>query len=291
MDIRHLKTLIAIAEQRSFAAAADAIGLTQSAVSLHIKSLEAQLQTQLFDRATRPVLMNAHGKALVEKAREIVQLSDALTTTITKEDVAGKLELGAVPTALTGVLADALVRLNKSQPKLRVRVTSGLSAELAESVRKGHLDVAVVSAPTDLKAGLSWHACGNEPLMVIAPKGTAGKTDKDLLEALPFIRFKRFAWAGRLIDDHIRERGIQIEPGMEIDSLEAVSIMVASGLGVSVVPKRPIKNPFPSGVRVLPFGSPPVQRTIGLVERTQNVRSELVRLLYEELVSRYSQHE
>ena len=69
MDIHHLKTLIAIAEHRSFAAAAEAIGLTQSAVSLHIKSLENLLKIQLFDRSTRPALINANGKALVEKAR------------------------------------------------------------------------------------------------------------------------------------------------------------------------------------------------------------------------------
>jgi len=287
MDIRHLKTLIAIAEHKSFAAAADAIGLTQSAVSLHIKALETLLHTLLFDRSTRPALMNANGKALVEKAREIVRLSNSLTMTMENNEIAGHLELGAVPTALTGVLAAALVSLNKSQPNLLIRVTSGLSAELAEGVRKGQLDVAVVSEPTDLNAGLSWHACGAEPLMVIAPKGTKGKSDKDLLEKLPFIRFKRFAWAGRLIDEHIRERGIKTEPGMEIDSLEAVSIMVASGLGVSVVPKRPIKDPFPVGVRVVAFGDPPVQRTIGLVERTQNPKARLVRLLYEELLRQY----
>lgn len=288
MDIRHLKTLIAIAEHRSFAAAAEAIGLTQSAVSLHVKALEELLQTQLFDRSTRPALINAHGKTLVEKAREIVRLSDGLTATMAHDEIAGHLELGAVPTALTGVLANALVNLNKSQPKLMIRVTSGLSSDLAEAVRQGHLDVAVVSEPTDLNAGLSWHACGSEPLMVIAPEGTPGASDKDLLEALPYIRFKRFAWAGRLIEDHMRERGIRTVVGMEIDSLEAVSIMVASGLGVSVVPKRPIKEPFPEQVRGVPFGDPPVNRTIGLVERKQNPKTELVQLLYDEMLAEYS---
>lgn len=288
MDIRHLKTLIAIAEHRSFAAAADAIGLTQSAVSLHIRALEELLQTRLFDRSTRPAQMNAHGKELVEKAREIVQLSDSLTQSLATEKMGGHLELGAVPTALTGVLANALVQLNASQPQLLVRVTSGLSSELAEAVRKGQLDVAVVSEPTNLNAGLSWHTCGHEPLMVIAPLGTAGSTDKELLEALPFIRFKQFAWAGRLIDEHMKERGIKASAGMEIDSLEAVSIMVANGLGVSVVPMRPIDEPFPSNVICMPFGDPPVNRTIGLIERTQNPKSELVQLLYEQMVRLYN---
>ncbi len=66
MDLRHLKTSIAIAEHGSFAAAADAVGLTQSAVSLHVKALEETLHTKLFDRTTRPPRLNDGGRALVE---------------------------------------------------------------------------------------------------------------------------------------------------------------------------------------------------------------------------------
>ncbi len=71
MDIRHLKTLIALAEHKSYVAAADAIGLSQSAESLHIKALEQFLKTRLFDRSSRPALMNVNGHALVEKARAL----------------------------------------------------------------------------------------------------------------------------------------------------------------------------------------------------------------------------
>jgi len=287
MDIRHLKTLIAIAEHRSFAGAAEAIGLTQSAVSLHVKALEEALNTRLFDRDTRPPLLNAHGKELVERAREIVGLCDGLTNSFVGGEMVGTLELGAVPTALSGILPLALVQLRSTHPDLKVRVTSGLSAELADSVRKGNLDVAMVGEPTQLATGLSWHACGREPLMVIAPKGARGKTDRALLESLPYIRFQRLAWAGRAIDTHLRDRGIQVEQGMEMDSLEAVSMMVSSGLGVSIVPKRPVTDPFPGQVRCLPFGDPPVFRDIGLVERTASPKSDLVKVLYGVLVALY----
>jgi DNA-binding transcriptional LysR family regulator len=288
MDIRQLKTLIAIAEHRSFAGAADAIGLTQSAVSLHVKALEEELNTRLFDRDTRPPLLNAHGKELVERAREIIGLCDGLTNSFAGGEMSGTLELGAVPTALTGVMPRALVSLRAAHPDLQIRVTSGLSSELAGAVRKGNLDVAMVSEPIQLAAGLSWHACGHEPLMVIAPKGTRGKTDKALLESLPYIRFQRFAWAGRVIDTHLRDRGIHVTQGMEMDSLEAVSMMVSNSLGVSIVPKRPIADPFPGEVRSLPFGNPPVSRDIGLVERTANPKSDLVKALYSVLVGLYS---
>ncbi len=285
MDLRQLRTLIAIAERRSFAAAADALGLTQSAISLHVKALEAALGTVLFDRTTRPPRLNAQGEILVERAREIVRQCDGLTESISGDDVTGVLELGAVPTTIAGVLPRALAALKRSNPGLMVRLTSDLSAELVDRVLKGALDVAMVSEPTLLATGLSWHPVVREPLMVIAPDGTPGDTDRALLGALPFIRFKRFAWAGRLIDLHLRDRGIRVTPGMEIDSLEAAATLVAHGLGVSVVPMRPLGEPFPAGVRALPFGEPPQFRAVGLVERTANPKADLVKTLYGELLA------
>ena len=121
--------------------------------------------------------------------------------------------------------------------------------------------------------------------MVIAPAGTPGDSDRELLESLPFIRFKRFAWAGRIIDTHLRARGIQVRPGMEIDSLEAVAGMVVNGLGVFVAPSRPIAEPFPPGIRALPFGVPPMTRGVGITERTESAKTDMVRALYDELLA------
>ncbi len=206
MDLRQLKTLIAIAEHGSFAAAGDAIGLTQSAVSLHVKALEDHLDTKLFDRTTRPPRLNIRGRNLVDRAREIVEQCEGLSDVVTGEALSGSLDLGSVPTLLSAVLPPALSAIRVQNPDLRIRVTSGLSADLVGQVHKGDLDAAVVTEPSQLQMGLSWHMFAEEPLMVIAPKGTKGSTDRELLDAGPFIRFQRFAWAGRLIDTFERPR-------------------------------------------------------------------------------------
>jgi len=116
--------------------------------------------------------------------------------------------------------------------------------------------------------------------MVIAPKGTVGSTDRELLNAGPFIRFQRFAWAGRLIDTNLKDRGIRVNTGMEIDSLEAISSMVKHGLGVSVVPDRAGAT-LPDEVEKIPFGDPPLNRVIGVVERRDNPKAHLIRALVE----------
>ena len=280
MDLKHLKTLIAIAENGSFAAAGEAVGLTQSAISLHVKSLEDELETKLFDRTTRPPRLNTRGRNLIDRARTIVEQCEGLSDIATGEALSGSLGIGSVPTLLSGILPPALSAIRGSHPDIRIRVSSGLSADLVGRVHKGELDVAVVTEPSQLQTGLSWHMFAKEPLMVIAPEGTAGETDRELLDAGPFIRFQRYAWAGRLIDTHLKDRGIRVHTGMEIDSLEAIASMVKHGLGVSVVPDRAAAD-LPRGIKKVPFGDPPLCRVIGVVERRDNPKIHLIRALVE----------
>ncbi len=280
MDLKHLKTLIAIAENGSFAAAGEAIGLTQSAISLHVKSLEDELETKLFDRTTRPPRLNTRGRNLIDRARTIVEQCEGLSDIATGEALSGSLDIGSVPTLLSGILPPALSAIRGSHPDIRICVSSGLSADLVGRVHKGELDVAVVTEPSQLQTGLSWHMFAKEPLMVIAPEGTVGETDRELLDAGPFIRFQRYAWAGRLIDTHLKDRGIRVHTGMEIDSLEAIASMVKHGLGVSVVPDRAAAD-LPSGIKKVPFGDPPLCRVIGVVERRDNPKIHLIRALVE----------
>ena len=98
MDIRQLNTLLAVVETGSFVAAGDKLGLSQSAVSLQIKSLEEELGVFLFDRSSRPPTPSARGMVLVEQSRKIVELLDEAKT---DQLVRGKLTVGAVLTSLS----------------------------------------------------------------------------------------------------------------------------------------------------------------------------------------------
>ncbi|MGO1119273.1 LysR family transcriptional regulator [Rhodovibrionaceae bacterium A322] len=283
MELRQLRTLVAIADYGSFAAAADAVGLTQSAVSLQIKHLEAELGETLFDRRQRSPQLNDKGQAVVEQARKVVSLCDHILLKGSDHRPEGTLLLGAVPTMLGGILPDAFASLRDLYPKLHIKVTSGLSAELAARTRAGDINAAVVTAPHQLAGGLVAHQVAREPLVVIAPPGTKEDNDRDLLQAGPFIQFNRGAWAGQQIDRHLKERKIRVTLGMEIDSLEAIARMVRQGLGVSVVPHPSGPDPIFAGLRWLPFGDPPLYRSLVVIEREGNPQSHLVSLLVEVL--------
>lgn len=283
MELRQLRTLVAIADYGSFAAAADAVGLTQSAVSLQIKHLEAELGTTLFDRRQRSPQLNNKGQVLVEQARKVVTLCDHMLQKAGSEALEGTLMLGAVPTMLGGILPEAFASLRDLYPNLHIKVSSGLSAELAARTRSGDINAAVVTEPQQLAEGLVAHKVAQEPLVVIAPPGVEGGSDRELLEAQPFIQFNRGAWAGQQIDQHLKSRKIRVSLGMEIDSLEAIARMVRQGLGVSVVPMPSGPDPIFAGLKWLPFGDPPLQRCLVVIERQGNPQSHLVSLLVEVL--------
>jgi len=284
MNLRQLRTLVAIAEQGSFTAAGNAVGLSHSAISLHVKALEEELGIALADRTQRPPRLTARGVALVEQARRMAALEDEIRALGSDKALAGSLAVGVVPTAMVHLLPPALARLRALHPKLAIRVRTGLSSELAQAVRGAELDVAVVTRPDIPPEGLGLHQIAREPLVVIAPANATEATDADLIAAHPFIWFSRKTWAGQHIERLLHARGLRPGEAIEVDSLEAIESLVAHGLGVSVVPERS-GAPLPKSLRRVPFGTPQAARHLALIERDSNPKARLAAALHAELAA------
>jgi DNA-binding transcriptional LysR family regulator len=282
MNLRQLRTLVAIAEQGSFTAAGRAVGLSHSAVSLQVKALEDELGITLADRSQRPPRLTPRGEALVGQARRMAALEEEIRALGLDQALAGTLAVGVVPTEMVHLLPPALARLKARHPKLALRVRAGLSSELAEAVRGGELDVAVATWPGIAPEGLALHEIAREPLVVIAPVDAPEATVPELIAAHPFIWFSRKTWAGQQIERLLAARGLRPREGMEADSLEAIAALVAHGLGVSVVPERPGAS-FPDRLRRLALGGPDAFRRLALIERDGNPKARLAAALHAEL--------
>ncbi|MEM9140816.1 MAG: LysR family transcriptional regulator, partial [Pseudomonadota bacterium] len=142
INTRHLDSLLAIAEHGGFAAAGRAVGRSHSAISLHIKALEADLDTVLVDRTRRPPVLTPDGEALADHARRLNRVLADINAVGQGGRLAGSLSVGIVPTALVQHAPPALARLRAAHPDLRLEIRSGLSGELAALVRTGELDAA-----------------------------------------------------------------------------------------------------------------------------------------------------
>ena len=285
MSIRRLRTLLAIAEQGSFARAADAVHVSQAAVSMQMKSLEEELGVTLFDRGRRPPALTASAHALLPKARDILDGYDALLRSVRDDGgLAGELTIGALPTTMTGLVPMAISALRASYPELHVRVVPALSAELMAQVERGQLDAAIVSEPPYVADRVEWSPFAAEPLIVVAAEGATADTPEALLGEHPFIRFNRQAWVGRLIDEWLQQSGIQVREAMELDTLEAITTMVFHGLGVSIVPLTSVPSPNPLALKRVPLGPGARPRLLGVVVRRDCPKRRLIDLFREELV-------
>lgn len=280
MDVRHLKTLLAVVDTGSFVAAGEKLGLSQSAVSLQIKALEEELGVFLFDRSTRPPTPSARGQILAEQGKSIIDLVEEAKRTTTDELVRGKLTIGAVLTSLSSFMPPAISSLRREHPHLNLDVRSGNSADLAMKLLRGELDVVVCTKPEILHPGLVWHEIAREPFVVIAPIHARGESDVNLLTSSPFIWFSRKTWAGGNIEQELKRRRINVTASMEIDTLDAISKLVGAGLGVSIVPICRGAPPFSRRLRSIPFGNPPFCREIGaLTHSRQSLSPQLSALI------------
>lgn len=283
MDVKTLYTLIAIADRGSFAEAGNAIGLSLSAVSLQMRSLEEELGIQIFDRSRRPPVLTDSGLVLVARARELIAHWESMSAALKRDASVGLLKLGAVHTSVAGVLPLALKRLHQQGQGIDIHLTTGLTHDLEKAVYHRQIDVAVVTEPETPRSELEFFPFADEPCVVITHRDTEGDTDQQVLESTPYVRFNRAARVGNLVQQEILRRQIAVRSVMEIDTLEGVIAMVANGLGSSVVPSRGVRHEFPSSIRTLSFGSPPLTRRLGLLVPRDNPRLHLSQLLLEAL--------
>ena len=285
MDIKGIYTVLAIVNHGNFVDAARNLQLSQSGVSLQIRSLEEELGILLFDRSRRPPVLTESGRAFVERAREVVQVWETLSERLRRDVTSGVLRIGAVHTTLSGFLPEALHRLRQRHPDLNIRLVTGLTHELEEQLQRDSLDAVIGSEPEHLASGLVFRLICEDPLVVIAHKSAQGKTDRDLLENNPYVRFSPRAFVARTIQRELDQRKISITSHMEVDTLEGVISLVANQLGVSIVPMPMGTYHVPATLRVVPLGNPPVTRRLGLMEPAGNSRGHFADLLFEELVA------
>jgi len=286
MNLDALRTLVAIAEYGSFAAAAHALSLSQSAVSTQIKSLEAELKAELFDRSKRPPALNDAGKSVVAKARDLVAGYEAIQNELKSSDsVEGRIRLGAVGSTLTGLMPAVLTVIRRRYPNLHIEIVSGFSDDLLRQVDNRSLDAAVISDYDSSLRDIRWRPFLRERLVIIAPPDAREDSPKRLAQRYPFIRYSQNAPVGRVIEAAIRQARLEVRETMRLDWLEAIEAMVHHGHGISIVPERRVGGGAFFDVKRIDFGAPPHYRTLGIVEPASSRKRKLTDVLFNELMA------
>ncbi|MEM7226688.1 MAG: LysR substrate-binding domain-containing protein [Pseudomonadota bacterium] len=284
MNLRHLRSLVAIAESESFLAAAERLFVTPAAVSMQMKTLEAELQVALFDRTTRPPRLNAQGLALIDKARDVLDSAEAFREAAgALGELSGRLVIGSISGVTSDLLPQALANLRRRHPRLVIRLEEGQSAPLSQRVLRRELDAAIVTQGPLPEPALASLPILSEPMVVVTAQAAPDEDWRAVIASQPFLRINRQSGMGILIDHTIRAAGLAPEDAMELDSSETILQMAAAGLGAGVVPLGRETQAHQAHLAVLPFGDPPVERRVVLIQRAKSQRDHLAAVLVEEL--------
>jgi LysR family transcriptional regulator, low CO2-responsive transcriptional regulator len=242
MEIRQLKAFVAIAEARTFTAAAHRIHYTQAALSMQIKQLEKEVGVPLFTRMPRRVVLTEAGERLLERAHHILREHDAALAELAELAGAkhGRLRVGSASGMVSSdSLPLILKKLRKTHPNADVSVSSGTSEELVKKILAGEIDTAFVSLPVEAR-NVETELLSRDQLVAIASPRHRMAGQKVVsafaLAGEKLILGERGGNTRRLIDEFFAEAGLKPTVAMELSRQQAIKNMVAADMGVGIVP-------------------------------------------------------
>ncbi len=277
--LRELKTFLAVFQYGTFSAAGQRIGLTQSAVSAQIRILENAIGMQLFDRSGRTAVLNATGARILPMAEEIVAIFARMSQPDNVSEYRGPIKIGAIATAQTGVLPNALLRLHVEAPAIEPKLIPGVSFNLLREVEAGNIDLALVIKPDfPLTKELYWETLKREPFVLITPSTIKESDPITIMRSQPFIRYDRTAFGGRLVSQFLREHHIDPPHTLEIDEIDSIVKMVEVGLGVALVPRAGLWLEREVNLRIISLAEQTFHRELILIMRYSQRQSSLHKL-------------
>lgn len=288
MNVAMLDTLVAILDKGSFAAAANEVGCTPSAVSLQVKLLEAWFGQPLFDRSMRSARPTPFAFEAAAVARDASGRLQALRAR-PAFTVSGRVRLGAIASVQTDALPQALRTVRDRHPALEVEVLLDDSDALLAELKAGRIDVAALIRPqSGGSSRLDWRDLAKQPFVMLAPQATPGASPHELVQQLDLIRYDSQLTGGRIAARYVRRAFPRVRCAMEVRSIDAIVAMVSAGLGVSIVP-RPRKALLDAhGVRLVSLGRNGPTRQVALVRRRADSDNRNIDAVFDALASAYS---
>lgn len=246
MTLNELKYVVAVARERHFGHAAESCFVSQPTLSVAVRKIEDELGVSLFERRKGEVSITPVGERIVAQAQRVLEEVNAIRHLAAEgqDPLAAPLRLGAIYTIGPYLLPHLIPRIAERAPQMRLIVEENFTSVLTEKLRRGELDVVIISLPFE-EPGVVTLPLYEEPFVLVLPSShplnqkdgvvVADLTNEDVL----------LLGAGHCFRDQVleicpecvrqQERGLSRQM-LEGSSLETIRYMVASGLGVTVLP-------------------------------------------------------
>jgi DNA-binding transcriptional LysR family regulator len=239
-DVHKLRVFEAVAQYLSFTRAAQALFLTQSAVSHTIAALEHELNTPLFRREGKRVALTEPGRVLRDHARKLFAALEEATAAVKRaaRPELGVLRIGASPAACQYLVPESLREFRASYPDFELAISVGDSPQIARQIHEGTIDLGLLIR-SERDKGLAFHDLFSDELGLLVsplhPWARERRVDKKNMADQHYVLYTRTSATFRLIERHLLKLGVPLRSFMELGSMEASKELVKLGLGITVV--------------------------------------------------------
>ena len=283
MTLTELKYVVALAQERHFGRAAQKCFVTQPTLSLALAKLEDELGVRLFERNKNEVLVTPMGAGIVEQARRVLDEVGKITALAkgAQDQLSGALRLGVIPTIGPYLLPELVPLLRKSAPGMPLMIEENFTGSLVPMLRDGEIDAALIALPFTVP-GVRTRVLYEEPFSVVVPEGHEWARKKrvrpDELSGESLLVLN----AGHCFREQVLEAcpgqsNTAYPEGRSGSSLETIRNMVASGLGVSVLPATALQPRYVNKlVKEIPFTDPAPSRKVAIAWRASFSRPKAV---------------
>lgn len=296
IDLYKLQIFTIVAQEGSFSAAAERLYITQSAISQHVKELEAQLGGKLFERGRRGVTLTVQGTILLGYARKILALVAQAEIAVTNVEQlpSGTVRIGATPGIAVYLAPEWVTHFRTRYPHLTAALQTGITAQVVQEVLSQHIDIGFVEGELEnfQHARLGWLPLQEiEQHVIIGTKHPFwDRSDVELtdLNKQSFIMRPPNSHSRIWLDNILRLNNIAPTVGAEFDNLESIKRTVANGVCLTILPEYVVRQEIQLGVlRAVAIRHQPFKRTLKLLWDQETHFTPITRALFGLLQERF----
>lgn len=280
MRTEFLHSFLLTIKSGSVAEAARQAGVTSTAISQQLHSLEQTLGVTLMKRSGRTLKPTPAGNRLIEQARLILREYDTLLLKAHAEETTEELRIGSIRMVLHGVLPVALTRFAPLYPGLKLQLESGSTLPLYNELTCGKHDlIFCIKPPFALPKTAHWQRLYEDHLVLLVPPSLARFGVHTLLTRHPFIRYSATKGGGRLAEEYLKHHNLEVDERFELSSLLGIALLVEQGLGVALVPDTPQSQFSGMHIERLPLPDSSSPREAGAIWLRDSRKKTVIRSL------------
>lgn len=298
INLRQMRSLVAIAQLGSFTRAAEALGLSQPSLTVQIRQLEADLGVRVLDRNTRSARLTAVGEELVPTFRRI--LDELGATVASARDLAarkrGTVRLACLPSFATTILPTAIARFRSCHPDIRFVIKDAVGKRIARMVRDETVDLGI-TAGRMADPDLSVRQLMIDHMHVLFPEGhelgehelakhelaRQASVDAAHVARHPLILMDEESTVRQVVEAGFEASGIAVAPAFEATYMATAVGMVRAGLGVAILPSSAIEAQASAGIGSRPIAGDGFSRPIWLIRKASRTLPPAAEAFLDEL--------